>query len=1731
MNEEQSPGAKVQDWTEARAGDKRMEYGQEYYASGLGPLPYERSEHWLNFFSVIADEIIRTLHPKRVLDAGCAMGFLVEAFWDRGVYSEGIDISEYAISKVRPDIRQYCSVRSITSPIDAKFDLITCIEVLEHLPPESLRVAVENLTSAADLVLFSSTPDDFTEPTHLSVRPSIFWLQLFSEFGFWPDVRFDACFVTPHAILFKRTRPPEDDLLRLFSEFVRYKMAVATRTVEIRRLQTDLSNANFARDSALQQLTTSNDAIRAEMQRQIGGRELRLAETQRDLEQAKAKIAELVSQSRHLALTIEEMKGEAARRLATEEEIQQKLQQQLMSREAEHGRSQAEVDRLRIDYDELIDLRQQMQTLTVDLQTLSRERTEAETTLNLVLASRAWRLAEKCRTPLRTLRGVRQRLERPFRLAKQTPAQDAGPVEHGAESQTRSEPALKAHDAQQQLPKAFDSDYQSWIDDYEPNEEILSEQRNFAIPFDAPIISIIVPVYQPQYEMLKECLESVSQQTYERWELCIAMAPGGDARNSQFVKALANRDNRVRFIELQQNGGISRNTNAALELGTGEFIALLDHDDTLAPFALYEVARHLERQPETDILYSDHDYLDADHGLRWAPLFKPEWSPEIMLSANYISHLTVLRRTLVEEAGRFDSTTDGAQDWDLFFRITEKTNRISHISQVLYHWRMHPGSTAHNDSSKNYAADAQLLAIRRHMERIGLNAAPEVMPDGLLHAKLRETPSGLISIIIPTKDKVDLLSRCISSILELTRHEHFEILIVDNGSREEATKEYLRNIAKETQVQVIWHPGPFNYSAINNRAAHVAKGEFLLFLNNDVEIVSPDWLHELASWADYGPVGIVGAKLLHSDRTIQHAGVVLGMSGFADHPFAGEPALTFNIAGSTGWYRDFLAVTGACMMMRRTVFDELGGFDEKFTLCGSDVEICLRAYVRGYRVVYNPFAELIHREAQTRGVDVPPEDYVESFKHYQRWLANGDPFWNTNLSLWNRRPSFRKRNEESSLSFVERHVNTIKATLPASSQTHSPSEEDRMVRWFDCTEEQFRYLREQNNLINGFRDVKRLLWFIPAFEVPFYGGIYTILRFSEYWKRTHGVDSFFAICGSSDCDAMTSRIRMVYSGLQDGHVFILNEVHGAAELPEMDASICTLWTTAYYAIHHRRTGRRFYFIQDFEPAFYRAGSGSALVESTYRMGLYGIANTVSLKHMYESEYGGKAIYFKPCINDAVFYVTEPGNRLDAQRPLQVFCYGRPHHPRNAFELVNEAMQHLKNKLGNRVRIVSAGEEWKPSEYGLQGVVENLGILTYEDTARLYRESDVGVVMMLTRHPSYIPLELMASGCLVVSNKNSWTSWLLKDGENCLLAPTTASALAETIERGLLDGELRETITANALSIVRSQYLDWTSQMQLVYEYLCNPEGYLSGNVNESERQLKHHNWSELSDSGERVSPEHPDDIFMAHLSIYDFASRDTSGKNVLDAGCGTGYGTNHLLVTGKAAFVVGIDASADSIRYCNSHYSALPLKFVQAELGGIRGIDGCFDYIFCSNVLEHVFNIDTGLLQLSRALKKSGRMLIAVPPVVSEAHLKSSFNNPYHVNNFHPIQWFAKLSRFFESVKSYKHEPKLGVRLNFSDGKPSIYSPKDFLIEEVPSANLYEALCSALTAIFILEGPRNEPLPITETEERFPMSWDIRSLWLAAEEGRRKVFSSLGRAAEYSDSGLRKRIYPICIYN
>lgn len=523
-----------------------------------------------------------------------------------------------------------------------------------------------------------------------------------------------------------------------------------------------------------------------------------------------------------------------------------------------------------------------------------------------------------------------------------------------------------------------------------------------------PKISIAMPVYNVEEKWLRLCIDSILNQVYTNWELCMADDASTDPNVKKILTEYQQLDERIRVVFREQNGHISEATNSALAIATGEFVALLDNDDELAINAFYEVVKVLNENPELDLIYSDEDKIDMD-GNRSDPAFKPDWSPDLLLGTNYISHLGVYRRSILEEIGGFRKGYEGSQDYDLVLRFTEKTTkeRIKHIPKVLYYWRMLPTSTAVDQGSKGYAFEAGLRAVQDALVRRGMNGhATHGAANGLYDVYYDIESEKLVSIIIPTKNGYKDVQRCVSSIIEKTTYQNYEIIMADNGS----TDPKMHELYAEFEQQL---PGrffvesidiPFNFSTINNRAAKKAHGEYLLFLNNDTEVITENWLTLMVSFAQQERIGCVGAKLLYPNNTVQHAGVILGLGGVAGHGHYGYPHGDLGYFGRLAINVNYSAVTAACLLMKKADFDAVGGFEEAFTVAFNDVDLCLKVQALGRDNVWLHEAELYHFESQTRGYDDKGKKKKrfeqEKVMMEEKWgpLIENDPFYNPNLT-------------------------------------------------------------------------------------------------------------------------------------------------------------------------------------------------------------------------------------------------------------------------------------------------------------------------------------------------------------------------------------------------------------------------------------------------------------------------------------------------------------------------------------------------------------------------------------------------------------------------------------------------------------------------------------------------------------------------------------------------------------
>lgn len=542
----------------------------------------------------------------------------------------------------------------------------------------------------------------------------------------------------------------------------------------------------------------------------------------------------------------------------------------------------------------------------------------------------------------------------------------------------------------------------------------------------SPLISILMPVYNTPQKWLRRAINSVLAQSYQHWELCIADDASTDPAIRQLLEEFRVLDERIRVVFCPENGHISAASNSALALATGEFIALLDHDDELATDALNWLVLELNRHPEADLIYSDEDRLD-ERGRRFDPHFKPDWNPDLFFSQNYLCHFTALRASLVRKAGGFRTGLEGAQDYDLFLRCLKLSagSRIRHIPRILYHWRAASGSTSGDLSAKSYAADAGLKALSDYFSVLDPSISVQPGKGATTYRvtyPLRE-PVPRVSLIIPTRDGAGMLRRCIDSILENTEYPDYEIIIVNNGSVEQATISCFDSLSADSRIRVIDYPGQFNYAAINNLAAESATGEILGLLNNDLEVMSSDWLAEMVRHAMRPDVGAVGAKLYYPDGRIQHGGVILGLLGVANHSHQFLPRGHCGYFGRLQVVQNVSAVTGACLIVRREIYLAVGGLDEKnLAVAYNDIDFCLRLQEKGYRNVWTPYAELIHYESKSRGKDRSFEvkrqrlDRESGFMN-RRWgaLLQQDPCYNPNLSLTHRdyRPVWPPREANS----------------------------------------------------------------------------------------------------------------------------------------------------------------------------------------------------------------------------------------------------------------------------------------------------------------------------------------------------------------------------------------------------------------------------------------------------------------------------------------------------------------------------------------------------------------------------------------------------------------------------------------------------------------------------------------------------------------------------------------------
>ncbi|MGQ3674203.1 glycosyltransferase family 2 protein [Xanthobacter sp. TB0139] len=570
--------------------------------------------------------------------------------------------------------------------------------------------------------------------------------------------------------------------------------------------------------------------------------------------------------------------------------------------------------------------------------------------------------------------------------------------------------ALWRHPFSKHKREAFSrNDYTAWVRRYAGINDLQRQaiRDEIAEWGHCPTISIVIPVYNPNLDWLRAAVDSIIKQIYPHWEICLADDCSTNPQMRPFLTQMANRDARIKVTFRERNGHISAATNSAMDLATGQWMALMDQDDLLPEDALFYVARAIHRQPDVQFIYTDEDKI-RENGARYDPSFKPDWNPDLLRAQNIVSHLGVYRLDRVREIGGFREGFEGAQDHDLVLRLTEQLEprQIHHIPRVLYHWRAHRESTAQTVKNKDYASVAGQKALTEHLTRRGISGSVEILTSGVyrVHYALPENPP-LVTLIIPTRNGLELVRQCIESILERTSYPNYDILLVDNNSDDPKALLYFKELEKNPHIQVLRDERPFNYSAINNNAVAHATGAYVALINNDIEVINPEWLNEMMGFAIQPGVGVVGARLWYPDNRLQHGGVILGLGGVAGHAHKFLPRKSNGYLKRGILPQTLSAVTAACFVVRKDIYENVGGLDEEhLKVAFNDVDFCLRVGEAGFRNVWTPYAELYHHESASRGSEDTPEKQARfrSEANYMmtRWkdILPHDPAYNPNLT-------------------------------------------------------------------------------------------------------------------------------------------------------------------------------------------------------------------------------------------------------------------------------------------------------------------------------------------------------------------------------------------------------------------------------------------------------------------------------------------------------------------------------------------------------------------------------------------------------------------------------------------------------------------------------------------------------------------------------------------------------------
>jgi GT2 family glycosyltransferase/SAM-dependent methyltransferase len=1075
-----------------------VDYGKIYnknyyqsYSTGDKVESYEDAEDLKQFMDNVADAIVNTLHPKTVLDVGCAMGYLVAALRDRGVQAYGIDVSPYAISKVRKDIQPYCRACSALDPLPddfpQRYDLVTNIEVAEHLYEEDGKKLINNLCTYSDQILFSSTSSDFMEKTHLNVQQPEYWAKLFACNGFIKHLDYHSDFISQNAYLFTKNNSSTEKIIEDYERYIRqlklskkkiagklyystgdpfdegkiisvhsslntqnnFEISLPNNTVSARfdPMETPciLKNLSIVALNSNAQIEVSHDGViidnyvifpknDPQIQIDFHGHKVHLLRITfeilpwtdpafypliKTMAQFPDSTAALQQQKSYNSL-MEEAKKQQSLIKALQERI---VQQQSLYDSAINAKEKERIAQFKEFQSVLLqkDIRfrklyskfrqltntsqQKISELQNEIVLLQKQQADKDEQIQNVMGmyhvistSTCWRITK----PIRFMLDHVKQFMKMHRGSAQFYKGLVYLRHYGFRTTfqktkwyLKNKRNLKSRGTYNALNKLDKAELEK------QKNTIFSKKIKF---------SIVVPLYNTPESFLTEMIESVRAQTYCNWELCLA--DGSDAEHISVQKIctrFSQKDNRILYKKLEKNKGISENTNECIRMSSGDYIGLLDHDDILHPSALFEVMKAI-CEKNADFIYTDEATFNKNLDNIITTHFKPDFAIDNLRANNYICHFTVFKKDLLKEVGLFRKEYDGSQDHDMVLRLTHIAKKIVHIPKVLYYWRSHENSVASDINSKTYAIEAGKKAVAQHILRCGQRAKVEsskAFPTIYrIKYELEETP--LVSILIPNKNSIDLLQACIDSITSKTTYPNYEIIIIDNQSSDVSIKNYYKKIQHCANLKILSWDYPFNYSAINNFGAKHAQGKYLLLLNNDTKVITPDWIEQMLMYVQRPDVGAAGAKLYYENDTIQHAGIILGLGKdrVAGHMFDGCAKSNLGYMGRLCYAQDVSAVTGACMMVKRFLYDSLGGLDENLAVAFNDVDFCMRIRKLGYLIVFTPYSELYHLCSKTRGLEDNPQKQARFQKEAAyfkfRWkkeLEAGDPYYNPNFSL------------------------------------------------------------------------------------------------------------------------------------------------------------------------------------------------------------------------------------------------------------------------------------------------------------------------------------------------------------------------------------------------------------------------------------------------------------------------------------------------------------------------------------------------------------------------------------------------------------------------------------------------------------------------------------------------------------------------------------------------------------